>query len=133
MESNRIRSIFVVDDEVVIADTLARILSQNGFQAKAYTNPLIALREAAASSIDLLISNVMMPQLSGIDLAIQMQSLWPYCKVLLFSGQAGTADLLAGARKDGHDFCLLLKPIHPSDLLHEIRAQGADYESALCQ
>ena len=61
-----------------------------------------------------------MPGLSGVDLAIQMRALYPACKVLLFSGQAGTLDLLENARAQGHDFRLLLKPILPSELLSEI-------------
>jgi DNA-binding NtrC family response regulator len=41
----------------------------------------------------------------------------PDCKVLLFSGQASTLDLLAEARCNGHDFLALTKPIHPTTLI----------------
>jgi CheY-like chemotaxis protein len=61
-----------------------------------------------------------MPGISGIDLAIQMRAQYPNCKILLFSGQAATSDLLEGARAQGHDFCLLQKPIFPSEFLSEI-------------
>jgi hypothetical protein len=46
------------------------------------------------------------------------------CKVLLFSGQAQTGDLLRAAREQGHDFKLLTKPVRPVDLLHQIREQN---------
>jgi FixJ family two-component response regulator len=62
-----------------------------------------------------------MPELSGIDLAIQLRECCPNCKVLLFSGQASTAHLLDAARANGHDFELLLKPVHPAGLLMKIR------------
>jgi CheY-like chemotaxis protein len=62
-----------------------------------------------------------MPGMNGVDLAIHLQSLCPKCKVLLFSGQAATQELMELARKDGHDFELLSKPIHPKDLLAAIR------------
>lgn len=113
--------IFVVDDEVVIASTLATILQRNGFDAASYTHPLEALKAARASAPDLLISDVMMPELSGIDLAILIKQICPDCKVLLFSGQAATANLLAVARQQGHDFELLLKPIHPAEFLQKIK------------
>ncbi len=71
---------------------------------------------------DLLITDVSMPGMSGIDLAIEMKMVYPRCKTLLFSGQASTADLLEKARQDGHDFVLLQKPTHPADLLREIRS-----------
>ncbi|MBB5060523.1 DNA-binding NtrC family response regulator [Granulicella aggregans] len=113
--------VFVVDDEKVIASTLTTILKHSGFAAVAFTNPLDALSAADEKTPDLLISDVVMPELSGIELAIQLKKKAPSCKVLLFSGQAATADLLASARKGGHDFSLLAKPIHPTDLLNAIR------------
>jgi DNA-binding NtrC family response regulator len=75
---------------------------------------------------DLLISDVAMPGLSGIDLAIQMKVNHPECKVLLFSGQAYTSDLLESARYQGHHFRLLEKPVSPSELLVEIDKLGKD-------
>jgi DNA-binding NtrC family response regulator len=115
--------IFVVDDEDVIASSLAMILRfQGGFHATSFTDPLKALQAVHAEVPDLLITDVVMPQMSGIDLAIQLSDICPDCKVLLFSGQAATADLLEAARSSGYKFELLLKPVHPADLLASIRA-----------
>ena len=108
---------FVVDDESVIANTLAAILKNSGFDAKAFTNPLDALKSAEDQCPDFLVSDVMMPELNGIDLGVQFKAIYPQCRILLFSGQASTADLLESARKGGHDFNLLAKPVHPKDLL----------------
>jgi DNA-binding NtrC family response regulator len=94
---------------------------QGGFQARSFTNPLDALEAARLEAPDLLISDVVMPQLSGIDLAIQIRNDCPECKVLLFSGQAATANMLETARAEGYNFELLLKPVNPSDLLATIR------------
>jgi DNA-binding response OmpR family regulator len=66
-----------------------------------------------------------MPGISGIDLAIQIKIQYPACKILLFSGQAATLDLLEDARSQGHDFQLLEKPVHPSTMLAKIRALAA--------
>jgi CheY-like chemotaxis protein len=114
--------VFVVDDEQITSSTLATILKRSGFDAVPFTDPLVALREARQSAPDLLISDVMMPELSGVELAILLTKDCPDCKVLLFSGQAATANLLDAARADGHDFQLLSKPIHPADLLLKIKA-----------
>ncbi len=59
--------------------------------------------------------------MSGVDLALRIKEECPNCTVLLFSGQATTRDLLSKARDLGHDFQLLLKPVHPTDLLCEVR------------
>jgi CheY-like chemotaxis protein len=115
--SQSVPRIFVVDDEPVIASTLAVIFNRNGYSARCFTDPIEALAAAQSDAPDLLISDVAMPGLSGVDLAIQMRARYPECKILLFSGQAATLDLLENARAQGHDFHLLLKPVHPSELL----------------
>jgi CheY-like chemotaxis protein len=112
--------IFVVDDEPVIASSLAAILRMNGFSARFFTSPLEALVAARSESPDLVISDVAMTGISGIELAIQMRAQYPKCKILLFSGQAATLDLLEGARAQGYDFRVLQKPILPSVFLSEI-------------
>jgi DNA-binding NtrC family response regulator len=113
--------IFVVDDEFVIATTLATILQRSGFDAISFTAPMEALEAARINAPDLLISDVVMPVLSGVDLAIRMREENPGCKVLLFSGQAATANLLDAALGRGHDFEVLAKPIHPTEFLHKVR------------
>jgi CheY-like chemotaxis protein len=118
-DTNRV--VFVVDDEVVIAQTLAIILNQAGFQATAFDHPEKAIAACAELTPALLISDVMMPGMTGVELAIHFRKAQPECKVLLFSGQAATADLLEKARAEGHDFALLLKPVHPADLLAKLR------------
>jgi DNA-binding response OmpR family regulator len=114
--------ILVVDDEETIASSLAAILRLHGFAAKFCTDPHTALEMAKQEGIDLLISDVMMPKLSGIDLAIRVKEMQPTCRVMLFSGQADTVDLLATARELGHDFYLITKPIHPTGLLVRIKS-----------
>lgn len=122
MSADRLQvRVFVVDDETVIANTLGMILRQQGFEAHSFNLPLEALTAARELMPDLLISDVVMPLLSGIDLAIQIREHCPDCKVLLFSGQAATAGMLESARASGHDFEVLAKPVHPTDLLKRIR------------
>lgn len=116
------RRVFVVDDENLIATTLAAILCLKGYACTAFSRPIEALEAARSDPPDLLISDVVMPTLSGIDLAIQLKSHCPDCRVLLLSGQATTWDLLETARADGHEFEVLLKPMHPSELLKKVEA-----------
>ena len=98
------------------------ILRQQGFDAVSFDQPLEALRASREHAPDLLITDVAMPLLSGIDLAVQMREHCPDCKVLLFSGQPATGDLLEMARSNGHHFDALAKPVHPSELIEKIRA-----------
>ena len=113
--------VLVADDERVIADTLAMILNQSGFEARAVYSAEKALEQAATFAPDMLISDVIMADLNGIDAAIQFRVMLPKIKILLFSGQAATADLLERARTKGYEFEILAKPVHPQDLLNKLR------------
>jgi CheY-like chemotaxis protein len=114
--------VLVADDERVIADTLAIILNQAGFNATAVYSGEKAVELASSLRPDMLISDVMMPDLNGIDAAISIRRILPACKILLFSGQAATADLLDRARTQGHEFEILAKPVHPQDLLAKLKS-----------
>jgi len=113
--------VLVVDDEQIIADTLARILELNGYDASAVYTGTAAVESARALQPDLIISDVIMPDMNGIEAAIHIRDFLPGCKILLFSGQAATADLLENARAQGHEFEILAKPVHPSDLLARLK------------
>ncbi len=113
--------VLVVDDERVIADTLAIILNQHGYDATAVYTGSAAVERARNDHPDLVISDVIMPDMNGIEAAIHIREFLPGCKILLFSGQAATADLLENARAQGHEFEILAKPVHPQDLLSKIR------------
>lgn len=113
--------VLVVDDERIIADTLAMILNQSGFDARAVYSGEKAVETAGAFAPDMLITDVIMADLNGIDAAIQIRALLPKIKILLFSGQAATADLLEKARAQGYEFDILAKPVHPQDLLNRLR------------
>ncbi|HZU09779.1 MAG TPA: response regulator [Pseudacidobacterium sp.] len=114
--------VLVADDERVIADTLAIILNQSGFEATAVYSGEKAVEVAEAIKPDMVISDVIMTDLNGIDAAIKIRAMLPSCKILLFSGQAATADLLDRARNQGHEFEILAKPVHPQDLLAKLKA-----------
>lgn len=117
------RQAFVVDDEPTLCWTLGLIVKSIGMEVFTFTDPREVLPAASEQSPDLLISDVSMPHMSGIELAIQMRVCHPQCKVLLISGHAATEELIFAARENGHDFPIVMKPIHPKLLIAEIRRQ----------
>jgi CheY-like chemotaxis protein len=124
MQAPKRPKVLVVDDEQVIADTLAKILDINGYDASAVYSGLSAVESARTLQPDLIISDVIMQDMDGIEAAIKIRAFLPSCKILLFSGQAATADLLENARSQGHDFEILAKPVHPSELLAKLKMAG---------
>jgi DNA-binding response OmpR family regulator len=113
--------VLVADDERVIADSLAMILNQSGFEARAVYSGEKVLELVSSFEPDMLISDVIMAGVNGIDAAIRVREMSPGIKILLFSGQAATANLLEKARSNGYEFEILTKPVHPQDLLARLR------------
>src|SRR5271170_1816914 len=91
--------VFVVDDEEDIAKMIAVVLQMKKFDATAFCAPLTALEQADTTPPDYLVSDIAMPGMNGIDLALAMQAKVPSCKVLLFTGDVGAPALVEEARK----------------------------------
>ena len=121
--------VMVVDDEPLVADTLAMILRHAGYHAVRAYNAKTALEMANIKAPDLLISDVAMPEMNGVELALGMMAIAPECKVVLFSGHARSVDLMR-AYDAGYDFPLMAKPMHPREMLGQVArslASGAMY------
>lgn len=115
-----VRRVLVVDDERVISETLAMILSQKGYAAKAAFSGEAAVDIARIFEPDVLITDVVMRGMTGIEAATEILSFLPLCKVILFSGQATTLDLLRRNRHTNANFEILPKPVSPEALLERI-------------
>jgi len=114
--------VFIVDDNNVIASSLAMILRLQGdLDVASFTDPLEALRASHLQSPDVLISDMLMPNLSGMELAIQILEHSPRCKVMLLSGDTLSTAATQPGQAGSHNFEVLLKPVHPADLLNSLR------------
>jgi CheY-like chemotaxis protein len=111
------RKIMVVDDEETIADTLALIFSSNGYDARSAYSAEQALEMIEEWRPDLAVIDVILPGMNGIQFAIFLKASYPDVHFLLFSGQPGTGGLLEDAKRKGHLFEILAKPLHPTFML----------------
>lgn len=118
-------TILVVDDEPVIRETILEILQEEGFEALGMSNATQALSWAKRLQPDVVLTDVIMPGLNGIDLAVQLSGALPQCRVILFSGQAAATDLINKARAQGHEFEILPKPINPEILVSKLRSAAS--------
>jgi len=128
METTGKPKVLVIDDDKVVADTLAMVLNANGYVAIAAYSGERALDLAGQTGFDHLVTDVMMGPMNGIQAAIAIQAICPNCTVLLMSGNQRTTDILAEAARNGYKFEILAKPVHPTlilDRLHD-RATGGD-------
>jgi DNA-binding NtrC family response regulator len=112
--------VFVVDDEPVIAETAALVLCSSGFDARAFTDPLAALKAAQIDPPNLLLSDVLMPGLNGFQLSTGIIQHCPQCKVILFSGNPDAKDRFAITPTE-KSLDILSKPVLPGDLITAIQ------------
>lgn len=113
--------VLVVDDEASIAQTLQAILNQEGFEVATAFRGEEAVSAAREWQPDLVLSDVVMPGMSGIEAAIQISEALPRCRIVLISGQGMVHDMMETARAQGYDFDLLMKPMHPRELIEYLR------------
>jgi CheY-like chemotaxis protein len=114
--------IMVIDDESLIAETVVEILREHGFDAVSVSSGSSAIEMAKSVRPAIVLSDVIMPGMNGIEVGIRILESVPNCKIILFSGQAATVDLLEQAREQGHRFDILAKPIKPERLISVIRS-----------
>jgi len=115
--------VLVVDDQKLIADTLAEILANAGYETMAAYDGWEALETAGRFHPDWLLSDVLMPRMNGVELAITLRQKDPRLTILLFSGQAGISDILLEGQRRGYEFELLAKPIHPLKLIERLKQE----------
>lgn len=128
-------TILVVDDNKMLADSLALVLRSNAYNVTVAYNGRHGYELARLRRPDLIISDVVMPEMDGVEMAIKIHQEFAETKILLVSGQASTLDLLKRARDKGYEFDALAKPVHPVELLAKVKelvVKGASQPARIC-
>jgi CheY-like chemotaxis protein len=121
--------IIVVDDEPVIVDTLVDILTGEGHEAFAVSDGESAIQWAGMIRPEAIVTDVVMPGMNGVETAKAIMKILPRCRIILFSGQAASTDLVSQARAEGYVFEVLAKPINPDVLLEKLKNSPAKTQS----
>ncbi len=117
LQETAIPRVLIVDDEPMIADTLAIILNRNGFAAFATYSGEQALESASNVQPNVVITDVILPGMTGIEAGYKIAQSFPECRIILLSGRPAGNHLNTPGKGDDHGFELLLKPIHPQALI----------------
>ena len=112
--------ILIVDDETDLVSTLAERLTLRGFQVEVATSVTDALRHVSEGNFSVLIIDVKMPGIGGLELMAQIKREHPDLPVILFTGHSSVADAERGMREGAHDY--LMKPIDIEKLIEKIRS-----------
>ncbi len=137
---NTTYTLLLVDDEPAIVGALRRTLRGRGYKILGATDPLEALRMLDTEPVDLVISDIDMPQMTGLELVSRIRRAHPETVRILLTGR-GTLDSALRAINDGEVHRFLTKPWSDEELrgtiehalarLEELRrAQNADHAAS---
>ena len=118
-KGNSVR-LLVVDDEPHIADLVATVARYEGWQAKTALNGEDALRAAAEFQPDIVVLDLMLPDLDGFTVLDRMRAAGAMVPVVFLTARDGTADRVAGLTRGGDDY--LVKPFSVEELMARLRA-----------
>ncbi|HKP55214.1 MAG TPA: HD domain-containing phosphohydrolase [Polyangiales bacterium] len=111
--------ILVVDDEEVIRDILADFLSMEGFEVRTAADGNAALRELTRGHCDIVLSDLKMPNMGGIELLDVISREWPQLVTIIMTG-FGTVETAIDAMKRGaYDY--IMKPFKMEEVVHTVR------------
>ena len=113
-------TVLIVDDERALADTLVAILARAGYTATAVYSAGEAIERLDAQEPELVITDVIMPEMNGVELAGKIHARYPQTKILLMSGNAITQEILDAAGVTAQPFEILAKPVPPRQMLAKI-------------
>ena len=114
----KMAKILVVDDEPAVLEVIQRILVDRGFLVDIADNGIEALNFLEKASYDLMLSDVKMPHMDGMELLQQVSLLYPELITVMLSAFANIQDAVAAIKLGAHDY--IAKPVYPEDLVLSI-------------
>ena len=115
-------TVLVVDDDKVLADTLSEILRKHGYRPVALYSGEEAIELAERFRPDVLLSDIRMSRLDGVEAAKRIWALHPDCRVILFTAQTISREMRQMIR--GLKFELLQRPLRPDDVLAALKRKS---------
>ncbi len=107
--------VLIVDDEENTRIGLSKLLSQNGYQTQAAADGLEALACLGQENIDLVITDISMPGMNGLDFLYELRKLYPGVKVVMMTAYGGVDSYLNSMNLGAFDY--LNKPVKLRDLI----------------
>jgi CheY-like chemotaxis protein len=112
--------LMILDDDAAVRHTWTIIFRQQGYEVIPVEHGEAAIDAARNQAPDLLLADIRLPDMTGIEAARQVKEIAPGCHILLISGDGEASEALEEARLQGTSFEVLPKPISPPDLIQRI-------------
>ena len=120
MVRTTVQRVFVVDDEPKVLQTLGETLGNLGVEVTCFVDPARCLKQVKAQQCDLLVTDLKMPVMDGIELLKRVKKIAPWVPVVILTGYADVRTAVTGIKAGAEDF--LEKPFVKKDLLQRIKS-----------
>lgn len=112
-------SILVIDDEQIICDSCHRILENENLKVESDTNPVIGIKKAIENNYDLILLDLNMPELDGIQLLNRLRKVKPDVPVIIITGYPNKESKEVSRNLGVNNY--ILKPFKPNEILEPVR------------
>ena len=109
----------VVDDEPLALKNISRIIVRDGHEAEVFTDPVQAFRRMLQAPFHIVMTDIRMPQMSGMELLDRIKSRFPETEVILFTGYASVDDAVKAIKRGA--FYYVEKPLTPDKILSVLK------------
>lgn len=111
-------SVLLVDDEEDFLRTIIKRLNKRGIQAQGASRGEQALAMLAESPRDIVVLDVKMPEMDGLEVLKKIKASWPTTEVIMLTGHASIDSAMEGMECGAYDY--LMKPADLEDLLYKL-------------
>ena len=117
-EIDKKKRIFFIDDELEVREAVTETLQQSDYEVSHFANGAGCLEELYSKKCDLLITDLKMPEMDGIDLLIEVKRLAPWIPVLVITGYGDIPTAVRAVKAGAKDF--IEKPLNRESFLSKI-------------
>jgi len=125
MSNNSCGRIFVVDDDRFVLESITTLLTEFGFLVRAFSNGQEAVRQFVLEPVDLLLTDINMPIMDGLELLEKIRFLDRETPVVLMTAYADLDVAVKAIQKGAFDF--VIKPYRPPSLVHTVE-KGVNFK-----
>lgn len=119
------KRILIVDDDQDLTTSLMAVFVENGYDLRTASSAEEAIESITTWPPDLALVDVALPGMNGLEFAMALRKAQPDCRVVLFSGQPSSEELMEQSAREGHFFEFLAKPLHPLFMLDYVASRLA--------
>lgn len=111
--------ILVIDDEAIVLTSCKRALTPEGYEIETANNPADGLKMLESETFDLVLVDLKMPDMDGIEVLRIIKEKWPSTGVIIITGYQTVGTAVKAVKLGAHDY--IEKPFTPGDILNAIR------------